>query len=186
MKKSGALVGKFFFEIFVVSIGILLGFLMNDWREERNNQKEAKKVLDAIMVELEFNVEGIKSRLPYYNLLMDSLYANANRGISKINEISVWQGTRPPLFKESAYQMALSSGALNELDIELSAAISEVYSFQASFQEVVSFTITNIALVPDENNFVFFYRTMGLFEEHSELYEKSFEDLAHFIDLRFN
>lgn len=178
MKKPSGTFSKILFEIFTVSIGIILGLIVNDWREDRAKEMRAAKALETIEKELEFNIEGVESRIDYYHSLLSSMHKLASDpAIKQMNQVDEWKGTRPPLLKNSAYQMALNSGVLNDLDVEVTSALSEVYSFQAAFQDFISFASTNAALVDSDDSFYFFYTMMGLFEESADIYLKSYGQL---------
>ncbi len=182
MKKPSGTFSKILFEIFTVSIGIILGLIVNDWRENRNKELRAEKTMESIKKELRFNIEGVQSRVGYYHELLSSMHRLvSDPSIRKVSQVEVWKGTRPPLLKNSAYQMALNSGVLNDLDVEVTSALSEVYSFQSAFQSFISFANTNAALVDSDNNFDFFYSMMGLFEESADIYLNSFRQFENQI-----
>ncbi len=44
-----------FLEISAIVVGVMLGFTVNEWRENRNNRKIAENVLQTIAAEMSYN-----------------------------------------------------------------------------------------------------------------------------------
>lgn len=59
-------------EIFAVVVGILLGFLVNEWRENRANQKIAEHALESIALEFQFNHRQMVETYEYYSYIIST------------------------------------------------------------------------------------------------------------------
>lgn len=169
------------FEVFSVTIGIILGFIVNEWRENLYKRKKAEVSITRIITEVEANVSLIKMRHPYYKALLDSARSTVGYEEMDLRELGDWQGTNPPLFTESAYNVALSTGTLDYIDTELAAKITEFYASQRSFGNFSRFAVANTLLIDEKASETYYYRTISFYEEYSRIYLLRYDNLKSYL-----
>lgn len=123
-------------EVFAIVVGVLIGFMVNEWREDRNNQRIADGVLENIAAEMTFNHQQIVANFAYYDRIIsqiDSLMSEDPGRVENMygHQLSAWQGAQPPMLRSSAYQMALTTGIIKDFPIETATGLAEIYNVQS-------------------------------------------------------
>jgi hypothetical protein len=124
--------------LFIV-ISVMLGFAVAQFGEYRNNRELAARMLASIRAEIESNIALLEPMVPIH-----SKWADALRSVDTSNAaqsgLDLFFATRPalpgktspfPVLRRSAWDAAVSSGALRLLDYSVAEALSEVYAVQA-------------------------------------------------------
>ena len=124
--------------LFIV-ISVMLGFAVAQFGEYRNNRELAARVLASMRAEIESNIALLEPMVPIH-----SKWADALRSVDTSNAaqsgLDLFFATRPPLpaktspfpvLRRSAWDAAVSSGALRLMDYSVAEALSEVYAVQA-------------------------------------------------------
>lgn len=182
MKDKGSFSIKIiFFEIFSVAVGITLGFIVNEWREDLAKEKKAEVAFERILTEVEANTALLRIRHPYYKALLDSAEKLTTNDEIDLRDLDIWQGTNPPLFTESAYSVALSTGTLDYMNAELAASITELYASLKSFSEFSQFSVANTLLIDENAAPLFFHRTIAFYEEYSRICFARYDNLQAFL-----
>jgi hypothetical protein len=60
-------------EVCAIVAGVLIGFMVNEWRENRNNQKIAEIALTNIASEMAYNHNQIVATFSYYKRVFDQI-----------------------------------------------------------------------------------------------------------------
>lgn len=140
-------VGKLFFEIFVIVVGVLVALALNDWRDARKQAGLERAALRAIDAELQRNVQLLDFRLAYHESILQATKAAGRRflveeagsyrlrepnqipspddlGIESNQGLGIGGGR----MSNSAWITAMSSGALTGLPWELFYQLSNTYT----------------------------------------------------------
>lgn len=122
-------------EVFAIVVGVLIGFMVNEWRENRNNQRIAAGVLENIAAEMTFNHQQIVANFAYYDRIIariDSIVAEDPAKVEGMygHQLSGWQGAQPPMLRSSAYQMALTTGIIKDFPLETATRLADIYNVQ--------------------------------------------------------
>ena len=123
--------------LILASVG--LGFAAAEYGEVRNNRELAGRALAGLLAEVEHNIALLEPMVPMHASWVDALAgANAERG--EESAIDIFFATRPdlpegapspfPFLRRSAWDAAMSGGALRLLDYDVAAALSEMYRMQ--------------------------------------------------------
>lgn len=128
-------------EIFAIVAGVLIGFMVNEWRENRNNQKVAEIALTNIASEMAYNHNQIVVTYSYYKRVFDQVDSLNNSNPTAVTEmygyeLQGWQGAQPPMLRSSAYQMALMTGIIKDFPYEISNALAEIYNVQSVVEKL--------------------------------------------------
>jgi hypothetical protein len=128
-------------EVCAIVAGVLIGFMVNEWRENRNNQKIAEIALTNIASEMAYNHNQIVATYAYYKRVFDqinSLKADNPDAIMEMfgYELEGWQGAQPPMLRSSSYQMALMTGIIKDFPYEISNALAQIYNVQSVVEKL--------------------------------------------------
>lgn len=71
--KTQAWLGKAVFEGVLIVLGVVLGFLVAEWRENRETEAAGRAALARIVLEIEANKQTVEGILPYHRKVADGL-----------------------------------------------------------------------------------------------------------------
>ena len=124
--------------LFIV-VSVALGFGVAQYGEYRSNQELRSNALEGLRTEIEHNLTLLEPMVPIHDTWVKALDKTRQ---SKSGEagIDVFFDTRPllppgspspfPFLRRSAWDAALSSGALRLFDYSVTEALSEIYRVQ--------------------------------------------------------
>ena len=117
----------------VVSVGLAFG--VAEFRVSRANHELAARVLKSLQVEVEHNLAILEPLVPIHSKWVEAL-AKADTSKSTQAGLDVWFATRPtlpadakspfPFLRRSAWDAALSGGALRLIDYDVAASLSDI------------------------------------------------------------
>lgn len=140
-------VGKLFFEVLVIVVGVLVALALNDWRDARKQAELERAALRAIDAELQRNVQLLDARLAYHESILQATEAAGRRFL--VEEAGSYRLREPDQIPSpddlgiesekgagigggrmlnSAWLAAISSGALTGLPWELFYQLSNTYT----------------------------------------------------------
>lgn len=128
-------------EVFAIVAGVLIGFMVNEWRENRNNQRIAEVALTNIASEMTYNHNQIVSTYAYYKRIFDQIDSLNQTNPEILNEmygyeLQGWQGAQPPMLRSSSYQMALMTGIVKDFSYEVTDGIAQIYNVQSVVEKL--------------------------------------------------
>ena len=122
-------------EFLSVALGVFLGLLANEWRENKAHQERARLALAQVREELKSNREI----LARYHQNNEAVLAALEKGAGKKGKEGMKAGRLnyiPALHLESScWETLLSTGALDYLDLRTIRKFSSVYSAQKVYRE---------------------------------------------------
>ncbi len=136
--------GKLGLELVVIVAGVLLGLMVNEWREGRNRQAIADNALASVASEMRDNHEQLVGMYQYYRAFIrnaDSVTAARKVGLDILmaHEIPGWRGAMPPMLRSSSYDMLIHSGIIKDVPFSIANDLARIYNLQAllrTFDEV--------------------------------------------------
>ena len=127
-------------EIFAIVTGVMLGFLANEWRENRANQKIADHALQSIAAEFRFNHQQIEEAYYYYSNIIrqiDSLrIAGEPVGEMYGYQLDGFRGATPPMLRSSAYNMTMVTGIIKDIPFETANRLAFIYTVQSLIEKL--------------------------------------------------
>ena len=130
-------------EVLLIIMGVLAGMWVNDWREEQNHKKEARRSLQLIHTEIEHNLEAVKSSLEKRRINLQGFQQLTGRFMQdptyEFNIMEVQQaapeGFSSPLIERSAWDLAHQTGNIQYMSLEVASKLSRLYSLQEFYQK---------------------------------------------------
>ena len=124
--------------LFIV-VSVVLGFGVAQFGEYRSNRELATRALASIHSELEHNLASLEPLEPVHRRWVEAL-ARADTSRSSQSGLDVYFAVRPalpaaakswfPFLRRSAWDAAVSGGALRLIDYGVAADLSEIYRLQ--------------------------------------------------------
>jgi hypothetical protein len=137
--KSRELLSKALFESALIVFSILLALAINGWKEDRDNQRLASQALANFEREIQDNSGKIATRIPYHSRLSESFKKSRS-----MSEVPGWQGIKPPILQDTAWQTALATNALSQIRYDTVSALSRVYTYQKSVDKAADNVVASL------------------------------------------
>ena len=141
---------KWLFEGLLIVISVGLGFWVAQMGESRRDRDLAARALASLRAEVDHNVSLLEPMVPFHEQWL-AARAAADGAAGTTSGFDVFQSLRPPIpkpaqapfpfLRRSAWDAAVSGGALRLIDYEVAAALSDVYRVQ----EIVDTNVNRLA-----------------------------------------
>ena len=127
-------------EVLLISTGVFLGLMGEQWRERSEHRELAEEALRRFRAEIVTNREAIVSRKDYHATLKQELttyFASEPKTRASLGEtVHMTMGVGPVFFEQAAWDLALATQALAYVDADLAFRLSRVYTIQKDYSEV--------------------------------------------------
>jgi hypothetical protein len=171
---GGRSIFKLVLEVALISVGVFLGLAGEQWRErthERAMAHEALRRFRAEIVENRANIAGVKD---YHVTLHKELDTEFSKPAQQRDGKNIHlHGIRPPRFDHSAWDLALGTQALSQIDADLALALSTIYNTQGSVDGMTQGVTQSMYISPptDEKNASTFMGALMIYLGDMILYE---------------
>lgn len=149
---------KLLLEVALISVGVFLGLMGEQWRESRHHHELAEQALRRFRTEIEANRKAVVDVKDYHVALQKQLTAylaakpDARRG-TPVRML----GIRPAGIEQTAWDLAMATQALTYIDEHLAYSLSRLHMVQSEYQELTQGVLQAMyARPPTENRDVFF------------------------------
>ncbi len=145
---------KMALEVLMIGVGVFLGLAGEQWREDRHHRELAESSLHRFRAEITNNRKAVSDVLEYHANLLKSLQAYLSKDHKTRNSADVHiQGLRFVSFEQTAWDLAVTTQALNYIDHDVAFALSRLYNEQRAFSELTRGMTQAMYLVPIRENF---------------------------------
>lgn len=114
-------------EMASIVVAVMLGFAVTNWGEARKDRARADAAMERIGMEVRADLAGLSDVVPYYREMaqrLDSLIqADGDLPLGG-TRIEGWRGIRPPALRTASFQVALSTGTLEHVDLEIADRVA--------------------------------------------------------------
>jgi len=130
---SGKSIFKLVLEVALISVGVFLGLLGEQWRERSHQRELAEQALRRFKTEITANRTMIAGVRDYHadrlKELKQYFAANTEADRRKVN-IKMTMGISPAFIEQSAWDLALATQSLTYIESELGVLLSRIYNTQ--------------------------------------------------------
>ncbi|NRB50839.1 MAG: hypothetical protein HRU41_24430 [Saprospiraceae bacterium] len=155
-------------ELLSIVIAIVLGFIVTEWRESLQEAKKAKLALYRIAQEVELNRDAAAHMLPYYEKMLHRMDSLGRDSFNVNSDIKGWEGINPIAFQSSAYQLAIQTGLLSNIDFEMATNISLFYVACDDYGITSSYARQSLLIGQLEQGYQY-YTLLELFRQHCQV-----------------
>ena len=146
-KVDRSLYHRMLVEMLSITLAVLLGFIVNEWREEQRARREAQIALDHVIQEIECNQMQLGERSEYYRSILtqiDTLGVGHWEEPFSVGSIENWKGVFPPVIRLASYRAAMATGALPHLDFRISDQLAMAVISCETVQDVLTWSLRGV------------------------------------------
>ena len=128
-------------EVVLISAGVFLGLMGEQWRERSEHRELAEESLRRFRTEITTNRAALASRTDYHATLKQELAtyfdSDAPRTPERFGQtVHMTSGISPVFFEQAAWDLAIATQALAYIDADLAFALSRLYTTQQAYGEL--------------------------------------------------
>jgi hypothetical protein len=141
-------------EVVLITIGVLLALMVDQWRERAHDRELAADALRRFRSEIVANQRSVAAVKDYHVGLLQSLrgYLDADPRTRSRDAVRI-RGLQPAFFEQTAWELALATQSLSHIDPDLAFRLSRAYGLQRAYQQFTLGIMQAIYLQPMEENF---------------------------------
>jgi hypothetical protein len=152
-KKSGWFL-KLALEVLLISVGVFLALLGEQWRERAHARELAEASLRRFRSEIVANREAVEKVKDYHTGMLGKLNAYFAEDAAKRQSSAVrLEGVRPVFFQQTAWDLAIATQSLADIDPDVAFDLSEIYGVQRTYGGLTGSIMQAIYLRPIVENF---------------------------------
>jgi hypothetical protein len=154
MAERSSWLPKVFLEVVLISVGVFLALMGDQWRENAHDRQLAMDSLHRFRTEITANRKSVAAVKDYHVTLHKSLraYLAADPKIRSRDNVRI-NGLQPAFFEQTAWDLALATQSLSHLDSDLAFGLSRAYGLQRVYGQFTLSIMQAIYLRPMEENF---------------------------------
>ena len=136
-------------EVALISVGVFLALMGDQWRERAHARELARASLQRFRVELVRNRKSIEAVKDYHKSLNDNLqtYLAADPKQRESHPVQI-RGLQPTLFEHTAWDLALATQALADIDPNIAIELTRIYGVQARYDDMTRGIVHAIYIRP--------------------------------------
>jgi hypothetical protein len=157
-----ATVIKGVFEMVLVSIGVFLGLAADQWRLDRQRREEAIEALRRFKVEIENNRAAVANVADYHARVHQDLIRYFTPERTQPVQLDI-QGIRPVNFEHTAWDLAIATQWLAEIDPAIAFELTRLYGAQQTYSGLSSGMLQAMYLRPPEAGWVPFLQSLKVY-----------------------
>jgi hypothetical protein len=142
-------------EVILISTGVFLGLMGEQWRERSHQRELAEQALRRFRTEITENRKAVEGVRDYHVTLQKQLQTEYDKPPAKRNPGNIEiHGIRPANFDQAAWDLALGTQSLAYIDSDLGLSLSNIYNVQGRISEMTRGIIGSMYLAPpiDDRN----------------------------------
>jgi hypothetical protein len=131
---SGKSIGHILLEVVLISAGVFLGLMGEQWRENRHHRELAEQALRRFKTELTSNRTAVAGVKDYHLDRLKELraYFDATPDGRKSVSLQLTKSANPAFLDRTAWDLALATQSLSYIDSDLAFALSGIYNVQSA------------------------------------------------------
>lgn len=138
-RRGGHDFGRILLEVVMISLGVFLGLAGEQWRESAHHRELARSSLRSFRAEMMSNRKAVEAVKDYHVVTRESLrkYLAAGERARKDMAFQL-AGFQPATFEHAAWDLALATQSLSDVDSDVALALSHVYTLQQTYTAATS------------------------------------------------
>jgi hypothetical protein len=152
---QGGWLWKMLLEVVLIGIAVFIGMAADQWRTDRQHQEQARAALVRFRTEIETNKAAVAANRDYHIRIrqeaaayLDTAPKARNRDTLKID-----RGIGPVYFEHTAWDLALATQALADVDSSLAFELARVYEQQQVYDRLYSGLMQAMYLRPPSEDY---------------------------------
>jgi hypothetical protein len=124
------------FESFLITISILVALALDEWRENRQHAEAIQQALSNFASEIQRNKARVEDTAPFNRGLLEVLRNRyETKDIGSVDDyVNMVESYAPADLRTTAWETALATGSLAEMQYDLVSVLSFTYGKQEDYQ----------------------------------------------------
>ena len=121
-------------EVLLISVGVFLALMGEQWRESSHERELAQDSLRRFRAEIVRNREAVAGVKDYHANLLKALraYLQADPKTRQTGSVQI-SGLRPVFFDQTAWDLAIATQSLAHIDPQVAYGLSRIYGLQRTY-----------------------------------------------------
>jgi hypothetical protein len=157
-----ALVWKALLEVVLISTGVFIGLAAEQWRSNAQHRDQAHAALQRFKSEIESNKAAVQSVTGYHVQLHNQIKAYLNPDTRASSPVRM-EGIRPVPFEHTAWDLAIATQSLADIDATLVFELARIYGQQQTYAGLTGGILQAMYLRPPSENRDAFFHTLRVY-----------------------
>jgi hypothetical protein len=141
-------------EVLLISVGVFLALVGDQWRERAHARELAEASLRRFRAEIVANRAAVSAVKDYHAGMLAKLNAYFDEAPAKRQPSSIrLEGVQPVFFQQTAWDLAIATQSLADIDSDVAFDLSEIYGVQRTYVGLTGGIMQAIYLRPIAENF---------------------------------
>jgi len=137
LKSKKSNLQRLIFEFISVSFAVLVALLVNQWREDHNNNNLAEKAIYNIKQEIQENKDVMDILIPSHKSILSNIDSMIVRKEKYNSTVDSSISINVTLISSSAWEMAEITNAIFYLDFDDANKMAKVYNLQSYYESII-------------------------------------------------
>jgi len=180
-----ALVWKAVMEIALVAIGVFLALMADQWRSERQHREQARDALQRFKVEIETNQAAVAKVVEYHATTRTAIAGYLDPKTRDATKLQL-AGIQPVVFEHTAWDLALATQSLADIDPPLAFELARLYGMQQMYAGLTGGLMQSMYLRPPSEDLPKFLHSVKIWLDDIVIHEPAlagnYEQILPMID----
>ena len=157
-----ALVWKGLLEVIFIGFGVFLGMAADQWRTDRQHRDQAHDALQRFKTEIETNRAAVTKDQAYRARIRKEITDYLNPKLRPTVDLQM-EGIKPVNFEHTAWDLALVTQSLADIDSTLAFELARVYGQQQIYTNLTGGLMQAMYLRPPSENLTSFLHSVKIY-----------------------
>jgi hypothetical protein len=157
-----ALVWKALLEVVLISAGVFIGLAAEQWRSDRQHRDQAHQALQRFKTEIEANRAAVTKNQDYRARIRKDITAYLDPKLRPTVDLQM-EGIKPVNFDHTAWDLALVTQSLADIDSRLAFELARVYGQQQIYTSLTGGLMQAMYLRPPSENLTAFLHSVKIY-----------------------
>jgi len=153
---------KMLLEVVLIGFAVFLGMAADQWRSDRQHQQQARAALERFRKELQDNKAAVEKVREYHVRTRQDIIGYLDPKTRAKTNLAM-QGFLPAKFEQTAWDLALATQALADIDQAIAFELTGIYSAQRTYDELSKGLTQAMYLRPPGENLDAFLQSVKVY-----------------------
>lgn len=151
-------------QVVLISLGVFLALMADQWRERSNNQELAAQSLTRFRTEIRANREAIERVKDYHAEMRKKIGEFLSTDPERRDAVGLrLQGIKVVWFEQTAWELALATGSLAYIEPDIAFDLARIYDAQNGYAKLTAGMIQAMYERPPSENLDNFLHSLKVY-----------------------
>ena len=167
---------KMLLEVVLIGIAVFLGMAADQWRTDRQHRADARAALQRFRNEIATNQAAVLKVRDYHVRTRQDIIGYLNPKTRDAAKLHL-EGIQPVQFEQTAWQLAIATQSLADLDPVIAYEIARIYNLQGMYIGLTNGITQALYLRPPEADFAAFLQSLKVYYDDIVIHEPALLEL---------